>query len=489
MSKRQQSQSSSSKSQTKRVKTVSIGAPSPDDRSVPSENNPSSSALSTRSLKQERPPSLSSLCIRAFSRNFAEFSDDEHWDVTRKWLQILPETALPGLFAVLKAQHPRRLNHAVITTYFMRGTSLSLDGDLPLTTQTLAAIPRVFGRKLLVLELSDVDKFSDSNYAAMVNGLPSLTSLVLRYPNRQTYSLCRNCPKVGPLTVEAVATTCRQLIKVNFSFTSITASSLLPLLKSCPGLEVLKLAGIQNLSDATLLRMFASIKDDDALNDHSSLRNLKSLKLRHDTISEAPIVSFLHHCTKLERLDVSFTLAKHVPDLPIAPPIEKLSLTSTFIPGKELIELVTRLPRLKILNIGAMGVKAATSTTLTTSTAMTLNDDVLRLLTDALAGCCSLQSVNLVQNSKLGATKGQNSAIAYFIRHVGRKLSYLNLSGVAVRSADLAALVSDGPEEQTSPLETLILNKSLIDDDCAPWISSCRSLKVLELAETRISGK
>lgn len=118
MSKRQRAQTtSSSKPQIKRLRAnLTIGAPSPDDRRLLSDNNPSSSALSIRILKQKRPPSLASLCIRIFSAYFAEFSDERHWDTTRKWLQVLPESVIPPLFATLKSQHPRRLNHAVITT-------------------------------------------------------------------------------------------------------------------------------------------------------------------------------------------------------------------------------------------------------------------------------------------------------------------------------------------------------------------------------------
>lgn len=58
-----------------------------------------------------------------------------------------------------------------------------MNGELALTSFTLAAIPRVLGNKLLALELTDTEKFSDSNFASMVNGLPSLTTLVLRYMN------------------------------------------------------------------------------------------------------------------------------------------------------------------------------------------------------------------------------------------------------------------------------------------------------------------
>ena len=118
MSKRQRAHNSlGQKSQSKRFKTsISFGAPSLDDRRTSAEHNPSSSSSSVRTVKQLRPPTLASLCIRIFSRYFAEFSDENHWNETRKWLQVLPETVLSSLFSALKAQHPRRLNHAVITT-------------------------------------------------------------------------------------------------------------------------------------------------------------------------------------------------------------------------------------------------------------------------------------------------------------------------------------------------------------------------------------
>lgn len=47
--------------------------------------------------------------------------------------------------------------------------------------------------------------------------------------------------------MEALAKTCPNLTKVNLSSTNITAISLLPLLRSCPNIEVLKLANIRNL--------------------------------------------------------------------------------------------------------------------------------------------------------------------------------------------------------------------------------------------------
>jgi hypothetical protein len=55
-------------------------------------------------------------------------------------------------------------------------------------------------------------------------------------------------------------------------------------------------------------------------------------------------------------------------------------------------------------------------------------------------------------------------------------------------SSDLRGLLVDeggGP----SPLEVLILNNTSVDDDAAPFISGCPSLRVLELASTKFTSK
>lgn len=248
----------------------------------------------------------------------------------------------------------------------------------------------------------------------------------------------RHCLKVGPSTVEAIARTCRKLKYVNLSFTGATAASLQVLVSALPDLEVLKIAGIQNLvstswqiygctafmtrqTDSTFARILSTIQRDTADESALPLQHLKSLKIRHDNISDATILPILQHCRMLERLDLSFTLLRHLPDSTSELPIEKLSLTSTFVSSKDLVALIAGLPRLKVLIVGAMGVKAGTSSSVATATAMTLTDDALRQLTDALRNCPLLESVNLVQNSKLGMTKRSDSALAYFIRHAGRR--------------------------------------------------------------------
>lgn len=165
---------------------------------------------------------------------------------------------------------------------------------------------------------------------------------------------------------------------------------------------------------------------------------LKSLKTRHDNLSDASILPVLQHCQLLERIDLSFTLLRHLPENLNALPIEKLSLTSTFVSSKDLVTFVAGLPRLRILNIGALGVKAGTSSSISSATAMTLTDDTLRQLTDALGNCPLLEAVNLVQNSKLGMTKRSDSALSYFITHVGRRCQVCH-AGLLLTTLEIVA--------------------------------------------------
>lgn len=53
-----------------------------------------------------------------------------------------------------------------------------------------------------------------------------------------------------------------------------------------------------------------------------------------------------------------------------------------------------------------------------------------------------------------------------------------------LRSSDLAGLLGDEGEEP-SPLETLVLNNTGVDDDAAAYISCCPSLRILELGSTK----
>ena len=54
-----------------------------------------------------------------------------------------------------------------------------------------------------------------------------------------------------------------------------------------------------------------------------------------------------------------------------------------------------------------------------------------------------------------------------------------------MRSSDLEGLLPE--DEPPSALESLILNSTGVDDDVAPYIASCGSLKVLEVGNTKMT--
>ena len=174
-------------------------------------------------------------------------------------------------------------------------------------------------------------------------------------------------------------------------------------------------------SDATLTKLFITIfdgKDFDA--DSQPLRRLKNIKFRHCLVSEFGVIPFMQRCPLLTHIDVSFTLLKHIPEVHPVPPIEKLSLTSTYVPASEVITMVSQLPKLKVLNVGVLGSGKASSHG---PAGLSLDDEALLKLTDAMKECDGIESVNLVQNAKLGKrmSKHSTSALTYFITHVGRR--------------------------------------------------------------------
>lgn len=93
-----------------------LGAPSADDRQLAPENNPSSSAASERVVKSPLPPSLTSLCIRTFVKEFEYLSDQAHKEITWSRLKLIPDTLIARLLILLTKTHPELLSHAVVTT-------------------------------------------------------------------------------------------------------------------------------------------------------------------------------------------------------------------------------------------------------------------------------------------------------------------------------------------------------------------------------------
>jgi len=103
-----------------------------------------------------------------------------------------------------------------------------------------------------------------------------------------------------------------------------------------------------------------------------------------------------------------------------------------------------------------------------------------------------LEKLSPVGNNKLGLLlpyhrdDDQDSAIADFIRRVGRKCTHLKLSGIPhLLSQDLYGLVSDAIPPR---LKQLALNNTDIDDKATPYLACCPSLVALEVAGTKLTS-
>ncbi|KAJ7102203.1 RNI-like protein [Mycena belliarum] len=443
-----------------------FGAPSVDDAPTQGIGDPSSAALSHRGRPPcSSVPTLTTLCSRVFADNFVRLrnsSNERVWAALAGHLKSLPEALLPRLLADLVRVCPTFLTHEFLVTYFFHGPTLALTSDLPgVQTHTIRAVDRC--PDLRDLELSGFAKIPDTAFASILPRLPALRRLVLR-----------GCLLVGAKTLAAAAASCPQLQIINLNYTTVTPLALQPLLLACPRIEVLKLAGISNWTDATFAKMFCRDLD---------LPNLRSLKLCRLSISEVSLNALLPLCPNLRRLDISFTGVRH-PFLgsyagPL-PDIEKLSLTSTPVSNADLARLLPRLSNLKSLALGALGASPRSIASIDSS--MTLTDDVLLKLVPILQSYTALENLSLVGNIKLGTTA---TALTRLITAVGRNCKWLNLSGLpALRSHHLAGL----PGAPPARLESLILNNTGINDDAAPFLSACPELARLEVAETKMTS-
>jgi Leucine-rich repeat (LRR) protein len=421
-------------------------------------------------------PNLSALCARSFVANLRALHETrDDWEITLKWLKLMPDNLVPKLFAMLRSSCPQILTNAMITSYFLRGPSIVLTSDLPAVNKVTILAVAGAGKSLHELHLTGFAKIADSVFATVLRSMPSLRVLVLR-----------GCAKVGSATAEAVAQFCPLLLTVNFNYTAVPPVALVPLLKTCSDLKVLKLAGIPNWTDATFARLSSAVFQDESF----ILKNIQTLKLRQLGLSESSIHFFLARCPNLTRLDLSFThIHRPLPVMLAEARIEKLSLTSTVISSVDVVALISSLPHIKSLALGALGGGQGSSVAIGNTSAMTMTDQTLESLTGVLKDFGQLEKISLVGNTKLGATSRRSGALEYFIKCVGRECKYLNLSGVHhLQSLHLSGLLPQDAENQPPRLEQLILNNTGVDDDAAPYLACCSNLVVLELAGTKISS-
>lgn len=155
------------------------------------------------------------------------------------------------------------------------------------------------------------------------------------------------------------------------------------------------------------------------LDEDFELPNLRTIKLRHAELSDVSVKSVIRICPNLKRLDLSFTLVRRPFSLVAShmPSLEKLALTSTPILSLELMPTLRLLPQLRTLSLGALC--ASPGATVSISNA-TLNDVILRLLTDILE-TRHVENLSLVKNVKLGFLASKDNALRDFISRVGRK--------------------------------------------------------------------
>ncbi|KAJ4486359.1 RNI-like protein [Lentinula aciculospora] len=462
---------------TKRSRNGDIppfGAPSDLETAIFQVNEPSS-----RTLPLTTVPTLVTFCDWRFVSCFKRLRKNSTlWDTRiSPQLHLLPDSILFRLFAHLKKSHPEFLPHEFIVTYFLRGLSLSLSFDsLPgANKSTVLAIPRL-NSQVRDLDLSGFSQLADDVLAKVVAQLHCLKSLILR-----------NCTKAGSKTITAIVKSCPEIRSLNLSDTSVSPAAIAELLIAHGDqLEVLKIAGLQRWTDATFMaQLHPYVKEQQV-----SMPKLRTLKLRGLQLSDSSIDFLVSLSPNVRRLDISFTATKR----PIlftsrrdlysacahlsAPPLEKLSVTSTPVVMSDLLLSITALSNLQTLSLGALGAVGSMGV----ASATALNDATLPKLTNVLQAFPNLRSVNLVSNSRLS-----KNSLFDFIQQVGRKCLYLNLAGItSMRSDALASLL---PMDGTQPaLETLILNNTSVGDDSGAYIACCCDLVRLEVEGTKFTS-
>jgi hypothetical protein len=121
---------------TRRKRIFEFGAPSADDNPSAQANQPSSSALSTRYIRDPDVPlpALTTLATRVIAHNFKRLTREDNVESTLEQLKELPESLIPKLFALLKETYPSLLSHAVISAvrgYISCLQYISLSVELP----------------------------------------------------------------------------------------------------------------------------------------------------------------------------------------------------------------------------------------------------------------------------------------------------------------------------------------------------------------------
>ncbi|KAG8875808.1 hypothetical protein FRB97_004696 [Tulasnella sp. 331] len=441
-----------------------IGAPSEYDLLTP-QSNPSSSAWSSRPATLRAVPSLVTLSINAFAANLVTLHQKDPESI-RYLLKLVPETLLMRLWSALRREQPTVLSHGFIVANFIRGGEIVLTGELPgVDTHTLRAVSEL-GQGLLKLELSGLAKVSDNVFALVIKDAVNLGSLVLR-----------GSTKAGVKTAAAISK-CKTLKTLNLNYTSVPSTSLVPIFLECLNLEVVKLAAIPKLNPHSIASIMQDVLEGAKRRPTATvqpLQNVKSLKLRLTGVNDASLLTLISHTPNLTTLDVSFTAVHGFASLNSLadwPHLQKISVTACPLRSFMWLTEPTIISNLRTLNLGAIAENGS----------VTLTDDLLEHIS-ALPSPASLENLSLVGNSKLGA---REAPLHDFISKIGRTCKRLNLGGIPnLSTRHLHGLVSE--DGSVPNIIALNLSNTSIDDDAADFISACRHLETLELANTKIT--
>ncbi|KAG9087794.1 hypothetical protein FS749_002639 [Ceratobasidium sp. UAMH 11750] len=499
MSKRRQASAStsggaSSSQTTKRIRFDNFGAANETDNmptahvAAKQQRSTSSTGVSTRPAPNDTRtfPTLGSLAISVFAANFRKLfvpedrARPEYGRAVRESLLGLPDALIPRILASLRMHCPTYLNADLLMLYFLRGQEICLTDDFPgATAKVMHAITaRPDCSTIASLELSGLDKINDPVFEKILYELPALEKLVLR-----------GCSKAGPLALGSVASSCPHLQVLNMNYTVATPQSIMSVVLACPQLEVLKIAGIPKLIAGSIAALVKSHAAEHPEDQDRTFPSLQTLKIRLTALSDADLAAFLPLCPNLTTLDVSFTPIKHVPADMAIPKLKKLNLTSTSIPTNELLNVLRELPTLEKLHLGALGEPAPISSrgAGVGTGAGTFTDGLLRSVTDALVRCPNLKHVHLMGNSKIGGAGTRDRAVKYFVKRVGRKCEILNFENIPnLRSEDLEGLLPSSPDDLPSPIRSLNLARTSVDDEAALYIAACNQLEVLNVSGAKI---
>ncbi|KAG8906745.1 hypothetical protein FRB99_006236 [Tulasnella sp. 403] len=475
MSKRSVDTSHTSRKRQKRA--IQLGAPSDLDLLSPKDRI-SSNALCTRPIPHRQVHDLVSIGIQVFARHMVHLYQSEN---TRRALKELPDLLAQRVFTALRKEQPSYLSHDFIVANFIRGTDITLTADLPgVNNPTIAAVGSL-GPSIQRLELRDLFKLSDNVISSAVKALPNLEVLRVYKGCKQDRLSCRKLQAAPSLEPQ---------LHIARPHVAHSGAILMPKFRGLKAFQPTKArmyAVISIICHSSVLFQtagtFSAVVDEVCSSAKRQgwmpFAQLQTLKLRLTDVNESAVNNILIHTPLLRSLDVSFTKVRHLSFLGAAclvPELRKLSLTSTPLQITRW-DMLSSLPHLQTLNMGAVGEVGS------------LTSASLRTLSDALVQLGSLETVNLVGNSRLASPGEQFSeAISDFIGRIGRNCKRLNIGGISnLRSLHLHDLVDD--DLSLPRIESLVLSNTLVDDEAADYISACRNLEILELENTRVTGK